>query len=93
MSKSARKGATAPKVGGKGPGWVSLAGGSLMAMMPFVVTCKKPSIVKRSAETQNQILCMLSHVQLFMTLWDYSPPGSSVHGVLQARILEQVAIS
>ena len=24
---------------------------------------------------------------------DYSPPGSSVHGVLQARILEQVAMS
>ena len=24
---------------------------------------------------------------------DCSPPGSSVHGILQARILEQVAIS
>ena len=24
---------------------------------------------------------------------DYSPPGSSVHGILQARILEGVAIS
>ena len=24
---------------------------------------------------------------------DYSPPGSSVHGILQARILECVAIS
>ena len=23
---------------------------------------------------------------------DYSPPGSSVHGILQARILEQVTI-
>ena len=30
------------------------------------------------------------------TLWDpmdYSPPGSSVSGIVQARILEQVAIS
>ena len=30
------------------------------------------------------------------TLWDpmdYSPPGSTVHGILQARILEQVTIS
>ena len=29
------------------------------------------------------------------TLWtvDCSPPGSSVHGILQARILEWVAIS
>ena len=24
---------------------------------------------------------------------DYSPPGSSVHGILQARILEWVAVS
>ena len=24
---------------------------------------------------------------------DYSPPGSSVHGILQVRILERVAIS
>jgi len=24
---------------------------------------------------------------------DYSPPGSSVHGILQARVLERVAIS
>ena len=24
---------------------------------------------------------------------DYSPPGSSVHGILQARIVESVAIS
>ena len=35
-------------------------------------------------------MCMLScfsHVLLFVTLWDLSPPGSSVHGILQARIL------
>ena len=38
--------------------------------------------------------CMLSHfshVQLFVTPADCSPPGSFVHGILQARILEQVA--
>ena len=38
---------------------------------------------------------MLSHfscVQLFATLVDCSPPGSSVHGILQARILEWVAM-
>ena len=28
------------------------------------------------------------HVQLFATPMDYSPPGSSVYGILQARILE-----
>ena len=41
--------------------------------------------------------CMLScfiHVWLFVTLWTVcSSPGSSVHGILQARILEWVAIS
>ena len=33
---------------------------------------------------------MLSHVQLFCDLMDSSPLGSSVHGILQARILEWV---
>ena len=36
------------------------------------------------------------HVQLCPTLcdpMDYTPPGSSDHGILQARILEWVAIS
>ena len=36
---------------------------------------------------------LLSHVQLFCDLPDCSPRGSSVHGTLQARILEWVAIS
>ena len=35
----------------------------------------------------------LSHVPLFVTPMDCSPPGSSVHGILQARILGWVAIS
>ena len=35
----------------------------------------------------------LSHVLLFVTPVDCSLPGSSIHGVLQARILEWVAIS
>ena len=37
--------------------------------------------------------CTLNHVQLFVTPMDCSPPGSFVHGILQARILEWVAIS
>ena len=36
---------------------------------------------------------MLSRVWLFMTSRDCSPPGSSVHEILQAGILEWVAIS
>ena len=35
----------------------------------------------------------LSHVQLFVTPVCCSPPGSSVHGILQARVLEWVAIA
>ena len=41
-------------------------------------------------------LFMFMHGQSSLILWDpmdCSPPGSSVHGIFQARILEQVAIS
>ena len=37
--------------------------------------------------------CLFSHVQSFCDPMDCSPPGSSVHGIFQARILEWVAIS
>ena len=40
------------------------------------------------------LMCVLSHfsrVQLCSPM-DYSPPSSSVHGILQARILEWVAL-
>ena len=37
--------------------------------------------------------CMLRHVNHVWFLVDCNPPGSSVHGILQARILEWVAIS
>ena len=35
--------------------------------------------------------CMLSHFTLCSSM-DCSPPGSSVHGIIQARILEWVAL-
>ena len=35
---------------------------------------------------------LLSHVWLFVTPWTAAPPGSSVHGILQARTLEWLAI-
>ena len=39
------------------------------------------------------LLSSFSPVQLFATLWTLGrPPGSSVHGILQARILEEVAM-
>ena len=37
-------------------------------------------------------VCMLSRVRLCNPM-DYSPPGSSVHGIIPARILEWVVIS
>ena len=36
---------------------------------------------------------LLSLVQLFWNSMECSPPGSSVHGIFQARIVERVAIS
>ena len=39
------------------------------------------------------VVQVLSHVQFFCDPMDYSPPGSSVHGISRARILEWVAIS
>ena len=51
----------------------------------------------RGLETCWPLCCLLfgllSHVQLFCSPMDYSAPGSSVHGILQARELEWVAIS
>ena len=41
-------------------------------------------------------VCMCVHALSYVRLWDpedCSPPGSSVYGTLQARILEWVAIS
>ena len=37
--------------------------------------------------------CLVTELYLTLcNLMDYRPPGSSVHGILQARILEWVAI-
>ena len=37
--------------------------------------------------------CLFSHYLTICDPMDYSPPGSSVHGISQARILEWVAVS
>ena len=47
------------------------------------------------ASSVQSIFCMLSHfsrVRLFCNPMDCGPPGSSVHGILRARILETVAM-
>ena len=49
-----------------------------------------------SLVTLKELLDLCVHAQSCLTLCDLmdcSPPGSSVHGVFQARILEWVAIS
>ena len=38
------------------------------------------------------VCCCFSCVHLFCNFWDCSPPGSSAHGILQARILEWVTM-
>ena len=39
------------------------------------------------------VVSHFNHVQLLVTIWTvYSLPGSSVHGILQSRILEWVAM-
>ena len=42
---------------------------------------------------QFSLVQLLSRVRLFINPMDYSPPGSPVHGISQARILEWLAIS
>ena len=36
-------------------------------------------------------MCTFNQVWLFATPWTVTPPGSSAHGILQARVLEWVA--
>ena len=47
---------------------------------------KKPA----KSTSPEQLVCVLNRVRLCDPM-DYSPPGSSVNGILQARILEWVA--
>ena len=84
---------------GKFHGWRSLVGHS-----PW--DCKELEMTEQLHNDNEAIKQLLSAYLVFMltcsvakscvTLWDLmgcSPPGSSVHVISQARILEQVAIS
>ena len=47
----------------------------------------------KQTKMEFEAACVLSHlscVWLFTTLWTVNPPGSSLHGSLQARTLEWV---
>ena len=53
-------------------------------------------LVRKHLGLQMPYSLLYVHTQSCLTLWDpldYSPPGSTVHGIFQARILEWVAIS
>ena len=54
-----------------------------------------PATVYKSFKISSQSFAACVHAQLCLTLWDpmdYSPPGSSGHGIFQARIVQWVAI-
>ena len=62
--------------------------------MIFVFLCLSSLSVTISSACHACVLSCFSRVQLCVTLWTVcSPPGSSVHGILQARILEWAAVS
>ena len=61
----------------------------------FIMENSKTYTSKKKANSTH-VYCCYFVAQLCLTLCDpkdCSPPGSSVHGILQARILEWVAIS
>ena len=59
-------------------------------LSPSAAACLTPY---GKSSTSFVVVEPLSHVQLFRDPLDCSPPGSSVHGIFQARILKWAAIS
>ena len=59
---------------------------------PLSVQYSKNSMSYSILHCKVVVVESLSCVQLFCDPMDCTPPGSSVHGILQARILEWVAI-
>ena len=52
-----------------------------------------PRMCQQTYSTKDHCCLLLSHVRLFCNPMDHGLPGSSVHGISQARILEWVGIS
>ena len=69
--------------------WVHVTGNTLLAS----VTCAQCYYLKYSSFYVWKWKWSRSIVSFFATLWTITLPGSSVHGIFQARILEWVAIS
>ena len=53
---------------------------------------RSPRLVLQEINMRLCVLSLFSHVQLFATLWTSSLPDSYVHRILQAGILEWVAM-
>ena len=68
---------------------------SLQKTMPFlrkILKIKQKTLLRYQARF-TYVSQLLSCTQIFCKPMDYSLPGASVHGILQARILQWVAIS
>ena len=63
---------------------------SVAGLMNSIISSFWQQSVAKSCNTA--VLSYFNHVWLFVTLWVGNPPGSPVHEVLQARILEWVAM-
>ena len=75
---------------------VSTGNGILASPVIFWNWREKQKTRQKFSDEQGLLLkafSRFSHVQLSVTLWTHSLPGSSVHGILWARILEWVASS
>ena len=70
--------------------WAAIA---FSEMSSDTVRCPVGGKNHRSQITMSVCTKLLQSCLTFCNPMDYSPPGSSVHGILQARILEWVAIS
>ena len=58
-----------------------------------VGVCGKMSVLPLQFSCEPEVARAHSVISTLCDCMDCSPPGSSVHGILQARILEWVAIS
>ena len=70
------------------PGWRSHA--EQLGHLAFLLAS-----TPKAPPSQSQMVCCFSVTQVWPTLWnpmDYNPLGSSLHEILQARILEWVAM-
>ena len=83
-----------------------IANGKFSFVGPLLILCWFFTEEINEARVNSQLILMyccyiehfvvvqsLSHVRLYCNPMDQSPPGSSVHGISQARILEWITIS